>query len=327
MSNVVGGIRRWRDRLRRLLEGVRDWVERTFLWRIWERMLENEFVDRSVALGAKGFVSFFPFIIVVAAFVTPRVRASISATLIARFGLGGDSATIARQALASSSDIRRATGVLGLILLAFYATSFTTALERVFVKAWRRPAGGTAGSYVRGPVWLGGMVAFAALLGGLRHFLTGGPGTVVFAVLSTAVSIGLWWATGWLLLHRQVRWRALLPSGILTGLGLSVYAASASLWMPSTVDSDQHQFGFFGVSLALVSWFTGAGMVILIATCAGASLADEPGRLGHLARGGLTALRPDAPPSLPAPVRTLTVSDALGIHTSDKSAPDPATET
>jgi len=294
-------------------------VEQTFLWRIWERMLENEFVDRSVALGAKGFVSFFPFIIVVAAFVTPRVRASISATLEDRFGLSGDSITIAKQALASSSDIRRATGVLGLVLLAFYATSFTTALERLFVKAWRRPAGGTAGSYVRGPVWLGGMVAFAALLGGLRHFMSGGPGTVAFAVLSTAVSIGLWWATSWLMLQRQVRSRALLPSAVLTGIGLSLYAASASIWMPSTVDSDQQQFGFFGVSLALVSWFTGAGMVILIAACAGASLADEHGRLGQLARGGPTVLKPGAAPSLPPPLRTLTVGDALGIHTKDPS--------
>jgi membrane protein len=312
VSKVVV-VKRGLDSLRRLVEGVRRWVEQTFLWRIWERMLENEFVDRSVALGAKGFVSFFPFIIVAAAFVTPRVRASIFSTLVARFGLEGDNITIAKQALASSSDIRRATGVFGLILLVFYATSFTTALERVFVKAWRRPAASTTGSYVRGPVWLGGLVAFAALLGGLRHFLAGGAATVAFAVLSAAASSGLWWATSWLMLNRQVRWRALLPTGLALGLGLSLYAASASIWMPPTVDTDQHQFGLFGVSLALISWFTGAGMIILVATCAGASLADEPGRLGHLARGGPTALTPEAGQSLPPPARTLTVGDALGI--------------
>ena len=207
-------VKRGLDRVRGLIEGVRRWVEQTFLWRIWERMLENEFVDRSVALGAKGFVSCFPFIIVAAAFVTPRIRASIFGTLVARFGLKGDNVAIAKQALASSSDIRRATGVFGLILLVFYATSFTTALERVFVKAWRRPAGSTTGSYVRGPVWLGGVVAFAALLGGLRHFLAGGFATVAFAVLSTAASSGLWWATSWLMLHGQVRWRALLPRAL-----------------------------------------------------------------------------------------------------------------
>src|ERR1700710_923694 len=58
---------------RQRIDTLRDWVETTFLWRIWERLLENEFVDRSVALGAKAFVSFFPLIIVVGAFVPPRV--------------------------------------------------------------------------------------------------------------------------------------------------------------------------------------------------------------------------------------------------------------
>lgn len=321
MADAVSAVRGGLDRLRVLLAAVRRWVKRTFLWRIWERMLENEFVDRSVALGAKCFVSFFPLVIVVAAFVPPRTRTSIGATVQERFGLSGNSAAIVREALASSSDVRRVTGVLGLVLLVFYATSFTAALERVFVKAWRRPAGGTATSYLRGPAWMGAIIAFAALLGGLRHFLVGAAGTAGFVVLSTAVSVALWWATSWLMLHGQVRWRALLPSGILTGVGLILYAASASVWMPFTVASDQQQFGFFGVALALVSWFTGAGSVILIAACAGASLADEDGRLGEWSRGGPTVLKPGAPPSLPPPLRRLTAVDALGIHATQPSPP------
>jgi hypothetical protein len=55
--------------LRRHLEAAQQWIEGTILWRVWERLAENEFVDRSVALGAKAFVSFFPAIIVVAAFM------------------------------------------------------------------------------------------------------------------------------------------------------------------------------------------------------------------------------------------------------------------
>ena len=40
-------------------------------------MLEIEFVDRSIALAGKAFVSFFPLVIVVAAFVPDRIRTSI----------------------------------------------------------------------------------------------------------------------------------------------------------------------------------------------------------------------------------------------------------
>ena len=215
VSTVKIKVEPWRARY----ETLRRWVGGTVLWRIWERLLENEFVDRSVALGAKAFISFFPFIIVVAAFTGPRVRRSITSTIASRFGLHGASLSTVKQALASSGDIRRATGILGLIFLIFYATSFTTALQRLFLKAWRRPPNKKITNHLRGPAWLGAVIAFSALLGGLRHVLGGGAGTIAFFVLSIATSIGLWWATAWLMLNGQVRWRALLASGVVTGVG------------------------------------------------------------------------------------------------------------
>ena len=45
-------------------------LESTVLGRLWSRLLEVEFVDRSVALAAKAFVSLFPLLILIAA-LTP----------------------------------------------------------------------------------------------------------------------------------------------------------------------------------------------------------------------------------------------------------------
>ena len=56
---------------------LRARLERLLLWRVWERMLEIEFIDRSIALAGKAFVSFFPLVIVVAAFMPERIRSSI----------------------------------------------------------------------------------------------------------------------------------------------------------------------------------------------------------------------------------------------------------
>ncbi len=36
----------------------------------------------------------------------------------------------------------------------FFASSFTTALQRVYLRAWRRPPGKKVGEYTRGPAWL-----------------------------------------------------------------------------------------------------------------------------------------------------------------------------
>src|SRR6478752_4319959 len=95
MSSSVG---RRISGVRGRLALVRAWLERLLVWRVWERMLEIEFVDRSVALAGKAFVSFFPLVIVVAAFVPDRLRASIITTLTAWLGVEGDALTSVKQA-------------------------------------------------------------------------------------------------------------------------------------------------------------------------------------------------------------------------------------
>ena len=292
---------------------LRSRLERLLLWRVWERMLEIEFVDRSVALAGKAFVSFFPLVIVVAAFMPERIRASILTSVTARLGIRGEALTLARDAFASSDDLRKATGLLGLVLTILFATSFTTALQRVYLRAWRRPprAAGV-GAYWRGATWLLVALVGLALLGGLRGALGGGLGSGVFAIVSLAVTSGLWWFTAWFLLVGEVRARVLVPTGVITGIVTAGYAASATVWMPGVVTSNEAQFGFFGVALALVTWFSGAAICVLIGACAGPVLAEDTGWVGRRIRGGdpgtLTA---DARPPLPPPARELSLRDAF----------------
>ena len=99
--------------VRKRTDAVQTWVERTIWWRVWERVLENEFVDRSVALAAKAFVSLFPAIIVVAAFAPASVRDSIYRTITHRAGLSGAGLATVRGAFASADDIRRRDRHLG----------------------------------------------------------------------------------------------------------------------------------------------------------------------------------------------------------------------
>src|SRR5207253_6084506 len=88
----------------KLVAEVRAWAERTIFWRVWERMLENEFIDRGIALAAKAFVSFFPAVIVVAAFAPPAIRAAIAGTLAHRSGLSGPGLETFRNAFATASS-------------------------------------------------------------------------------------------------------------------------------------------------------------------------------------------------------------------------------
>ncbi len=298
--------------MRQRIAILRTRLERLLLWRVWERMLEIEFVDRSVAIAGKAFVSFFPLVIVVAAFAPERIRTSIIGTVTARLGIRGDALTLAKEAFASSDDVRKATGLLGLVLTIFFASSFTTALQRVYLRAWRRPAGAGAGGQWRGPAWLLVILAYMALLGGLRGALGGGVGLGLFVVLSLAATSGLWWFTAWFLLLGDVRLRVLLPTGLITSFAIAGFAVSATIWMPDVVTQNEAQFGFFGVALALVTWFSGAAICVLVGACAGSVFAEDPGRVGRLVRGGdRPTLTAGARPPLPPPVREPSIRDAF----------------
>jgi len=298
--------------VRERMAGVRHWLERLFLWRVWERLLEIEFVDRSIALAAKGFVSFFPLVIVVAAFVPASTRVAIVSTVASRLGLRGDAFSLVQASFASSDDVRRATGLLGLALTFLFATSFTTALQRVYLRAWRRPPHSGVDTYWRGLIWLFAMLVSVALLGVLRGATSEGAGVAAWAVVALVVNTGLWWFTAWLLLLGDVRVRVLASTGVITAIALAAFGLSASIWMPEVVTSNETQFGFFGVALALVTWFSGAAICVLVGACAGPALAEDPGLLGRFIRGAETrTLNDGAPPELPPPMRDLSFRDAF----------------
>jgi membrane protein len=298
--------------VRRRIDSLRTIVERSVAWKIWERLLETTFIDRSVALAGKAFVSFFPLVIVVAAFVPERLRKSIVSTLVHRLGLAGPALATVRHSFSSASDIRRATGILGLILTVFFATSFTRALQRMYLAAWRRPSAGPVGAYSRGGEWILAIIVFLAALGSIRKILPGPVGDVFFVVIALALSASFWWFTAWLMMLGQVRPRVLIASGAITGVLMSAYALSAAIWMPRSVLSNNRQFGFFGIAISLVSWFSGAAICIMIGACAGPVLVEDPGTLGRLARFGADSLLVEgAPAFLPPPLRGPQLADAF----------------
>ena len=251
-------------------------------------MLEIEFVDRSVALAGKAFVSFFPLVIVVASFTPQHIRNSIFTTLTHRLGIEGRALVTAKEAFASADDIRKATGILGLVLTLFFASSFTTALQRVYLRAWRRPPGGKRRSIrpghdlVPGACWRSWRC-----WAGCGPLLGNGPQFVVFAVASLARrASGLWWFTAWFMLMGQVRWRVLIPTGVITGVAMEgLRAVGDALDATDVSRGNETQFGFFGVALALVTWFSGAAICILVGACAGSVFAADAGSIGAFIRG------------------------------------------
>ena len=222
-------------------------LELTPIGVLWSRLLEVEFVDRSVALAAKLFVSFFPLLIVAAAVARAGVHQAIVAVVMDRLGVSGEALDMVQHAFASPEATKAATGILGVLLALAYAVSFTTALQRVYLRAWRRPPGGGVRNKGRGALWVGGMLVYILLLAAVRDLVGGTTGTVSAWLLSALAGTLLWWWTARLMLRGEVRWRPLLPTAALTALGTSFYAMAADVWMPVTVTGNFAQFGAFGI--------------------------------------------------------------------------------
>ena len=312
MNEEPRGVRRHVERVRARIDPVQDRLQHTLVWNIWERMLEAEFVDRSVALASKAFVSFFPLVIVVAAFAPSGVRTSIFSSVTHRLGVGGHALVTAKEAFASADQVRRATGVLGLILTFFFAELLHDRAAAAVLESLAAAPREEGRHVHRGPIWLAAILVFVAVMGGVRDAVGDGPSIGLFIALSVVAVPGIWTFTAWFMLEGQVRSRVLIPTGIITGLAILIYGASATAWMPDMVTNNEHQFGFFGVALSLVSWFSGAAICIMIGACAGPVLAQDPGRVGGVIRGAADVTLIDgAPRSLPGPAQTLRLRDAF----------------
>ena len=304
----------WPDRARFAARAYATRLESTTVGRFWARLLEVEFVDRAVALAAKAVVSFFPLLIVAAAVSPPGARKAIVETLASRFGLhGGAFATVGR-AFASPDQTKAATGVLGILLVVAYAVSFTTALQRVYLRAWRRPAGGGMRNKGRGAMWVAGFLVLLVLLSSLRRIVAGPPGTVTVLMVGVVAAVCSWWWTARLMLRGEVRWRPLLPTAIVTGAGVWAYTLAATVWMPRAVAKHYAQFGSFGIALDFMTWFTGFAFLVIGAAVLAPVLAEGDNVLGRwLLSGQASPLEPAAVPGLPAPP-ALRLSDAFGLN-------------
>jgi hypothetical protein len=119
-------------------------------------------------------------------------------------------------------------------------------LQRVFLRAWRRPPGGGARNKARGAAWLGALLML--VLAGAGAILSGPAGSVIAWALGLLGTTALWWWTARLMVRGEVRWSALLPTALVLGIGAWLCALAASLWMPSDVTSQYAQFGAFGIA-------------------------------------------------------------------------------
>jgi membrane protein len=221
------------------------------------RFVELEGVDRSALL---------PLLIVFGT-VAQGSSEEVADDLIERFDVQGQAADALRDALSQPPE--SGVGAVGAVLLVISALSFTRAMQRLYVRAWRLEPLGLRGN-LWGLAWLATFVAFWALQPGIVALFDGVVGFTVSLGLSTL----LWLLTPWLLVARRIAWLRLLPQAFLTAVGIVALAIGAAIYLPYAVSSTSEEFGVLGVAFTLLSLLFAIAFVLVVTAALGATLAD-----------------------------------------------------
>lgn len=239
------------------------------------RFVELQGMDRSMALAGQSFAALMPLLIVVGA-ATPAGGADLVESVIKRLDLSGDAAETLRDAVAAPAEVYDSVSLTGVLLLVISALSFTRALQRVYVIAWRLPPLGMRGNKW-GLAWLVAFSVICSVQPGVVSLFDG----VLATAITIAMSCALWLFTPWILVGKAIPWRQLVPQAVLTSFGLTVLAIVSAIYLPRAIGSAASQFGFIGVGFALLSWLFLVSFVLVAAAALGATLAEPAGDAGQ----------------------------------------------
>jgi membrane protein len=238
--------------------------------RSFERFVELEAFDRSMALAGQAFATLLPLLIVCGT-VSRGQTDELAEDLIDRFDVSGSAADALRDTVAQPPD--SGLSVLGGVLLVISALSFTRAMQRLYVRAWRLEGLGLRGN-VWGLAWLTMFVAFWSLQPAVVELFSGALALAVSLALSTL----LWLWTPYLLVARRIPWHRLLPQAFLSAVGLAATAIGTAIYFPHAVASASKEFGLLGVAFTLLSLFFAIAFVLVATAALGATLVESRGR-------------------------------------------------
>jgi len=245
--------------------------------RSFSRFVELEAFDRSMALAGQAFATLLPLLIVVAT-VSPRDGDDLADTLIDSFDLSGASADTLDAAFAQPDA---GVSALGVPLLVISALSFTRALQRLYIRAWRIDKKLGLRGNIWGLEWLALFIAYWSA----QPFLVGLFDGVLALIVSLSLSTALWLFTPWLLVAKQISWKRLLPQAILTAVGLAAVAIGCAVYLPRAIATASDDFGFLGVAFTILSLFFAVAFVLVATAALGTAIvetgedADHPDRV------------------------------------------------
>lgn len=234
--------------------------------------------DRAMTLAAQAFTSILPVMIVL---TTVPSRGPIEHALerISADWLELDPNTPLTADAGSASF-----GVVGALMTVVSATSFSRALDRMYAEVWEVPKLGLAGWW-RWPLVIAAFVVGITMEVFLIRSWPYSQVPVIETVLCAVLWALIWTAVTRLLTAGRIPGRAVLMTGVATGLAVAVFFFATRLGFGVMLANAESRFGTLGVVFSVIgwlfvyAWIAVAAVVVtrtVLSRRAGAAAPDSP---------------------------------------------------
>jgi uncharacterized BrkB/YihY/UPF0761 family membrane protein len=271
------------EKLRNAPRRGREWAERQdpaspsgvaiSAWRHY-RAIDGPL--QSALLSLYMLVAVIPALLVMEAYLDPHPD-SLASSLARHYDLNAPTAALLHSVLSEGRVHELGSALLAIAGALVFGLGFGRVLQLVHVRSWELtlPSRGTDQA-LYAAILIGVYALILLLLAQLTE-LGSHPvwTTALLAIGWVALLVAFFVWAPWLLTHRLISRRDLLPGAILTAAGLVVLMLVSSRVMQLWVDLYAQDYGGFGVVLAIYFWLAFSSALIVWAGSLSPALADR----------------------------------------------------
>lgn len=231
----------------------------------------------AVLLAAYIFLTVLPALIVESSYIFNDPNAWAS-RVERRLGLTGETATLFHQVLVGAGNHKLASVLIALINLFFFGAGLGRVLQLVHARSWgldlRKNVVVDQALYLQ---FLAVLIVLSVLFLLQTRELRGDPAWIGFVLdigwLVLLIAFFTWGP--WMLLHRKIAWRDILPGAVFTVLGWIALRVISSFLLTRWLKWYSTTYGSLGIVMAIVFWLILFTTVMLLAAALSPALAHR----------------------------------------------------
>jgi membrane protein len=254
------------------------WLRPEFVLRVVSRFQKLAGFDRAIALASGALTATIPLTIVASTIALELGGKGTADRIIDRYELTGGGAEAVKDIFAPPTGVSTSIGIIGLLFLMVALLSFTRAVQRLIEQAWELDAMSVRNTF-NGLLWIGGLVLYLAVSGGLHAVLGRTRLELSAALLGMPLTVAFLVWSGWILSAKRLSRHALIPFGVVGAVLLAGYSVAATVYVPHLFDTYATRYGVIGAVFAMISAFFIAMVITVLSTAAGREIHDELDRI------------------------------------------------